>query len=186
MKTLKFTNDNAIQILKDKISSAELWEYDLQFKRDAFIKSENTVDTNLYFLEEGSVRVYFREDTYEHTLYFGYKKSLISALDSFLTNETSQLCIQAIKKTRVKVISQSTFFNFIRKEEETLTLWQKVLSELLLRQIEREKDLLISSPTQRYQRVLNRHPLLFHEVPHKYIASYLRMTPETLSRIQKS
>ena len=118
--------------------------------------------------------------------YFGYKNSFISAIDSFLTKKTSELCIQVIKKTRVKIISQYTFLHFIQKEKETLTLWQQVLSEILLRQIEREKDLLISSPFHRYQRVLKRHPLLFQEIPHKYIASYLRMTPETLSRMQKS
>ena len=64
---------NSIQILKDKLSEANLWENKLQFKREAYIKRANTIDTHLYFLETGCVRVYFTEDAYEHTLYFGYK-----------------------------------------------------------------------------------------------------------------
>jgi hypothetical protein len=53
-------------------------------------------------------------------------------------------------------------------------------------QFEREKDILTYSPLKRYQRVLKRSPQLFQEIPNKYIASYLRMSPETLSRLKKS
>jgi len=67
-----------------------------------------------------------------------------------------------------------------------LQIWLEVLNQLIYQQIEREQDLLITSPIERYKRVLQRSPLLFQEIPNKYIASYLRMTPETLSRIKKS
>jgi len=60
------------------------------------------------------------------------------------------------------------------------------LEQLTLQQLEREKDILTSSPLERYKRVLKRSPQLFQEIPNKYIADYLRMTPETLSRIKKS
>jgi CRP-like cAMP-binding protein len=60
------------------------------------------------------------------------------------------------------------------------------MEQLIYQQLEREKDLLTSSPTERYAKVKQRSPQLFQEIPHKYIASYLRMTPETLSRLKKS
>lgn len=178
--------ENPIQTIKNKIATAHLWEYELEFKRDTLIKEADTVDTHLYFLEEGSVRAYFTEDDKEHIVYFGYKGSLLSAIDSFLSDASSELCIKTIKKTKVRVISKKRFLDFIEKEKETLTLWQHVLSQLLLLQVEREKNLLLDSPTARYQQLLEVHPKLFQEIPHRYIASYLRMTPETLSRIQKS
>jgi hypothetical protein len=43
---------------------------------------------------------------------------------------------------------------------------------------------LINAPAERYERVLKRSPKLFQEVPNKYIANYLRMSPETLSRLK--
>jgi hypothetical protein len=58
------------------------------------------------------------------------------------------------------------------------------LEDLVLQQLEREKDLLINAPAERYERVLKRSPKLFQEVPNKYIANYLRMSPETLSRLK--
>jgi hypothetical protein len=64
--------------------------------------------------------------------------------------------------------------------------WQSVLESLILQQMNREIDLLISSPKERFDRVLARSPRLFQEVASRYIANYLRMKPETLSRLKKS
>jgi CRP/FNR family transcriptional regulator, anaerobic regulatory protein len=55
---------------------------------------------------------------------------------------------------------------------------------LVVQQMQRELDLLTASPIERYRRVIARSPQLFQEVPLKYIADYLRMTPETLSRLR--
>ena len=75
---------------------------------------------------------------------------------------------------------------FMQSSPENSTTWQLMLEQLVLQQMERERDILTVSPLERYKRVLKRSPQLFQEIPHKYIASYLRMTPETLSRIKKS
>ncbi len=56
---------------------------------------------------------------------------------------------------------------------------------LTLQQLEREIDILTKSPKERYERVLRRSPQLFQEIPNKHIANYLRMSPETLSRLKK-
>ena len=75
---------------------------------------------------------------------------------------------------------------FIYRDENNLKVWTKILEDLVIQQIEREKDLLVSSPKERYERVLRRSPILFQEVSNRHIANYLRMTPETLSRLKKS
>lgn len=76
--------------------------------------------------------------------------------------------------------------DFIFSSQENIKMWQLILESFVLQQMERERDILTSSPMERYNRVLKRSPQLFQEIPNKYIASYLRMTPETLSRIKKS
>ena len=86
----------------------------------------------------------------------------------------------------LKVIDSKTFKSFISSSEKLQTIWVQILESFVLQQMERERDLLTSSPIIRYQRVLKRSPQVFQEIPNKYIASYLRMTPETLSRIKKS
>ena len=177
---------NLILDLKTKIDAQHLWLTHRELSRNAFLKTEGSTDTNLYFVCRGSLRVYVLDEFEERIIRFGYKDNFIAALDSFISEKPSDLYIQAIRKTELLVITKERFMNFIFSSEENTRTWYKILENLILRQMERERDILISSPFERYRRVLNRSPQLFQEVPHKYIASYLRMTPETLSRIKKS
>ena len=177
---------NAAQILMEKMENFEIWEGMLSVDRNEYVKVGNSIDTNIYFIVEGSLRIFVIDETEEHTIRLGYKNNLIAALDSFITNRPSDLYIQALKKTRLKVVGKATFLHFIESSTENSSLWRIMLGELIYQQMERERDILTSSPEERYKRVLERSPRLFQEIPHKYIASYLRMAPETLSRITKS
>ena len=74
---------------------------------------------------------------------------------------------------------------FLSHHPENARTWQALLEELILQLLEREKDLLTSSPAERYSRLLKRSPQLFQEISNRHIANYLRMSPETLSRLKK-
>ena len=177
---------NPIAHLKEQIDREGLWITALQLERNQYLKVQGSMDTNLYWVAEGSLRIFVVEENEEHTIRFGYTHNFITALDSFLDEKPSDLYIQALKKTTVKVIDKATFMDFMKSTPENNTTWQLMLEQLVLQQMERERDILTVSPLERYMRVLKRSPQLFQEIPHKYIASYLRMTPETLSRIKKS
>jgi CRP-like cAMP-binding protein len=177
---------NPIKTILEKIEELDLWESSLTLKRKEYLKVKGSIDTNLYFVISGSLRIYVLEEFEENIIRFGYKNNLIASLDSFISEKPSDLYIQAIKKTELKVLRKSTFMNFVESSVENTKSWNIVLGDLIFQQMERERDLLTSSPIERYKRVLTRSPQLFQEIPNKYIASYLRMTPETLSRIKKS
>lgn len=177
---------NPIQELKNKLDKLDLWQCSMILSRNEYLKVKGSTDTKLYFVEEGSLRIFIEDEFEEHTIRFGYKGSFIAALDSFLTEKPSDFYIQALKRTALKVIDKATYMNFIGSDVENLQLWHKITEQLVIQQLERERDILTSSPGERYKRVFTRSPQLFQEIPHKYIASYLRMTPETLSRIKKS
>lgn len=162
------------------------WEKEIEIKRNDFIAVPGDTNTNMYFVISGSLRVFIEDDVEEHTIRFGYKNSFIAALDSFLKDIPTTFYIQAIKKCQLKVISKETFFKCINASKERQELWTLLLQEFVHQQIERENDLIIYSPQKRFDRVFKRSPHLFQEIPQKYIASYLRMTPETLSRILKN
>ncbi|MEO9893946.1 Crp/Fnr family transcriptional regulator [Aurantibacter sp.] len=169
-----------------KIDQQNLWEKQLVVNRKEFLKVKGSVDTNLYFVVSGSLRIYALDDYEESIIRFGYKNNFIAALDSFISEKPSDLYIQAIKKTVVRVINKTTFIAFVESSPANTKIWNTLLENLIFQQMERERDILTSSPLERYKRVLARSPQLFQEIPNKYIASYLRMTPETLSRIKKS
>ncbi len=162
-----------------------LFEKTIILERGDFLKKGGSVDTNIYYIEEGTVYAYIVDGDEERIVRFGYRGNIIVSLDSFLTEHPSEFYIQAIKKCRVKIVPKKSFTSFIQQNAKGATLWTQMLEGLVVQQIEREKDLLIQSPRERYERVLKRSPQLFQEVANKYIAAYLRMSAETLSRLKK-
>jgi CRP-like cAMP-binding protein len=153
--------------------------------RNDFLNLKGNIDTNIYYIESGSLRVFVSTDLDEQTIRFGYKENIIVSLDSFLTGKPTAFSTQAIKKSVIKIITKQQFESFL-KEENNRILWTKILENLVVQQMEREIDLLTNSPKERYLRVLKRSPKLFQEIPNRHIANYLRMSPETLSRLKKS
>lgn len=177
---------NAMDLLKQEIEASSLVHKTLIVKRNEILKQSGTKDTNLYLIQSGSIRVYNIIHRVEHCLYFGYQGSAITATDSFFGEKKSDYIIQAIKKSEIRMIKKEVFMDFINSKKEYLKLWQNILVEIIQHHIERGQDLFESSSVDRYTRLKERAPQLFQEIPHKYIASYLRMSPETLSRLQKS
>lgn len=163
----------------------KLSEKTITLERNEFLKVKGSIDRNIYFIENGSLKLFVMDDLEEQIIRFGYKGNFIVAMDTFLSGQASDLYIQAIKKTTLKVINKNQFDVFIQ-EEVNSKLWIQILEDLVLQQLEREIDILTSSPKERYNRVLKRSPQLFQEIPNRYIANYLRMSPETLSRLKKS
>jgi CRP-like cAMP-binding protein len=175
---------NLTIILKMK-EIIELSDKEITIDRNGFLKVKGSIDTNLYYIESGSLRIFVLDDYEEQTIRFGYKENIIVSLDSFLTGKPSEFFIQAIKKTVIKVVTKQQIDKFLEAESNR-NLWIKILENLVLQQMEREIDLLTNSPKERYERVLKRSPQLFQEIPNRHIANYLRMSAETLSRLKKS
>lgn len=168
-----------------KVENQNLWHKELILKRGAYLKMEGSIDTNFYLVVSGSLRIFVSDENEEHTIRFGYQGNFIAALDSFLHERSSDLSIQALKKTHLKVLPKATLMNLVSSSLENMKAWQQILENFVLQQMERERDILTASPRDRYNRVFQRSPQLFQEVPSKYVAAYLRMTPETLSRLKK-
>ncbi len=154
-------------------------------KGDYLIR-EGETERKLYFIKEGALKVYYLTEFEEHIVRLGYNGNFINSLSSFITEQPSELYIEAIKQSTVLSLGKNEFYNLVNRDEPTFREYTAFLEILITQQIDRELDLLVSSPSKRIERVLRRSPHLFQYIPLKYIASYLRMTPETISRIRNS
>ncbi|MFD2918340.1 Crp/Fnr family transcriptional regulator [Terrimonas rubra] len=177
---------NPIQQLEQLLNTHHLWEEEKTYARNSYLVTKGTVNTQVFFITAGSCRVFIHDEEEEKMIRFGYKDSFIVALDSYISNKPTMFYMQAIKQCRVKTVSKLALEKLLQQDLAHTLLWQQILQALVYQQLEREVDILITSPLERYNRVFTRSPQLFQEIPHKYIASYLRMTPETLSRLKKS
>lgn len=172
--------------LLDKITQANLWGGLREINRNDYIKVAGSTESHFYHILKGSVRIFMSDENEDHTIRFGYQNSIVTCLDSFLTGQPTSFYIQALKKTEFRAISKPDFNSLINQSSKNQNLWKQILEAFVIQQMERETDLLTMQPEARYHRVLKRSPQLFQEIPNKYIASYLRMSPETLSRLKKS
>lgn len=83
-------------------------------------------------------------------------------------------------------LPRKVFFDWLETHPAAQKQYSRFPEGLLVGEINRELNLLINSPKERLERLLARSSQVFQEIPAKYIASYLRMAPETLSRLMKS
>lgn len=173
-----------VNFLQDLIRRDD-WDDVLRLKRGAYLKSKGTTDTHVYYIRSGSMKICIEDGSTEHILRFAYDDNLFAILDSYFSEQPSGIYVQTIKQSEVCVLSKARFEAYIAESNNHEAAWRQMLEQLILQQMEREQDILTASPTERFHRLHARSPQLFQKIPHKYIAAYLRMTPETLSRIKK-
>lgn len=189
---MKDVQEKIISIFESKVKLStaardglrEAWNVKVLLKRNNFLAKPGEVESHLFFVMSGSMRIFFPHESEEICVGFAYDNSLICSYPSFIQQKKSQYAIQALVKTEALAITRNDFYHLLEIHRDLETAWRMLEEEALLGKIEREAEMLTFSPEQRYNRLLERSPHLFQIIPRKYIASYLRMTPETLSRIR--
>lgn len=172
-------------MIEAALSSGDLSWKKRTLQKGDFLIVAGEVEKKISFVEQGALRAYTLVEDEEITIRFGYRGSIIAALPSYISQKPSEIYIQALRKTTILQCTKVQFEAYIQANHERLIAYQKLLDELVLGLMEREIDLMHTSPKSRILRLRDRSPQLFQEVPRKYIAAYLRMSPETLSRLLK-
>src|SRR6056297_2218497 len=144
----------------------------INLSRGDFLIKQGQVEHHTYLIESGAVAVKLFKANESHTIRFGYKGSFLNSIPSFFDDSPSLFDIVALKKTKVKAYSKRMLFEVIHSDPKFKDAYISVLEALATQFVEREIDLLASSPAERYQRVLERSPRLFEEIPLRHIADY--------------
>lgn len=155
-------------------------------KKNELLIREGQVEDRIYYIAEGVTRSYFFENGREISLEFYFTGSFISSYTSFVKQVPSRHTIEAFTPLQMITLHRDGLPELFSKSEKFARLWQKVSEELFIKTSERLRDMLSLSATERYLKLLNAYPKYVQEIPLKYLASYLNITPESLSRIRKS
>ncbi|MGB1207366.1 MAG: Crp/Fnr family transcriptional regulator [Chitinophagales bacterium] len=162
------------------------WNVEKKLKRHELLYPKGRVEDKIYFIKSGSIKICYEVNEQEMIVGFGYENSFIFDLPAFFTSQPSHFYMQAIKSCELIGIRKKDFYDMLDSNMAFAKYWRKRTEMMLLEFIEREIDILTNSPEERFRRLKKRSPAVFQHIPHKYIAYYLRMTPETLSRLKKS
>jgi CRP-like cAMP-binding protein len=172
--------------LRELLDPSPIWQGPLELKRGEPLVLAGEVNRKLYRVESGTLMASLEVAGSQQCTRFGYGGDYVMVLDSYIHGGPTYYSLTALRRTRVMVASYESHQGWIAADDRHRTAWETGKTWLIAGLLEREIDLLTPSPEERYRRVLTRSPRLFQEVPAKYIANYLRMSPETLSRLKRN
>ena len=163
---------------------AACWHELVRLRRGDFLVRSGQAEQRLCLVRAGLLRIYYPTPAGDEICVgFGHAGSLLCSFPSFVTGKPSEYAIQALRQTELLAISRPDFQRFMQQTPALADFWRAELEKTLVGRMEHEIDLLLPEPAQRLARLRMRNPGVFQLVPGKYLASYLRMTPETLSRL---
>lgn len=152
-------------------------------KHDHLIQ-EGKVCRHLYFLEAGALRGFYHAEEKEVTHWFAFEHDFVTSFHSFITQQAAVENIQAMESSVLWKISKEKLTELMNRFHEVERLVRTTYETYYLRLEERFVNAQFKSATERYEQLLQQSPHILERVSLGYIASYLGISPETLSRIR--
>ncbi|HMH23823.1 MAG TPA: Crp/Fnr family transcriptional regulator [Puia sp.] len=143
------------------------------------------VCSNIYFIEKGLFRCYYESDTGEVCAWFMKEGDVIISVGSFFSQAPSYQAIVAMEESLVRFISHEDLHKIYRRWPEFNLTGRKITEKYYALCEDRLYSLRMKKAEERYHYFLESQPGLVDRIPATYIASYLGITRETLSRIKK-
>ena len=176
-----------IEILKkDKIKWSE---FENSFKEKkipskTILLEAGKISNHVYLIKKGCLRSWFNKDGKDITVQFFFENQPVASIDSFLNNKPSLFTIESIEPSIIISISKSNFEKLYNLYPE----FKEVFYDYLFKRFRNYAELFLSrikdTPKERYEDLVKNHPDIIKRVPQHYIASYLGITPISLSRIR--
>lgn len=155
-----------------------------KFSRGAKVLKEGDVCSNMYYIEKGLTRQYYWKNGKDVTEHLEYEGGIVLCIESFFLKEPTRLMIETLEPSVLYAIPYDKFEELTRSSYEFCQLKFAFLEHSLIMSQKKADTLRFESAKERYQRTLRDHPDLIRRAPLHYVASYLQMTPETLSRVR--
>lgn len=156
------------------------------FKKGAQLLNTGEISRHTYFVEKGLLRFYnVSSEGKEHIVQFAPEKWFVSERNSICFHEPSEYFIDAYEETRAVLIDQD-FIDFATDVSPQFRVYNERILQNHIRHMQRRISLLIGASAEaRYLDFLKVYPDLIQRVPQWMIASYLGITPESLSRVRR-
>ncbi|MFN8334349.1 MAG: Crp/Fnr family transcriptional regulator [Cyclobacteriaceae bacterium] len=155
------------------------------FRKGEYLLRAGEVCSHVTFINKGYFRVYNNIGEQEFTANFAFDGNYVTDFASFVSRQPTSDNIVAMEDAEVLLLE----YNDLQAAYERYPVWQKfgrmIAEYILIFIVERNRSLLFLTPEERYIKLMKDRPRVISSVPLKYIASYLGITPEALSRIRK-
>jgi len=154
------------------------------FTKNSIILRQGEVENYVSVIEEGAVRFVIPGEESETTFGFSFQGHFFSAYDSFVFREPCKYQIETITDCKIWRITHEDLSNLFENTREGNAVGRRIAEQFFCGKQNRELSLLTQSAEERYYNLFKHQPQLIKEIPLKYIASYIGITPQALSRIR--
>jgi CRP-like cAMP-binding protein len=155
-----------------------------KLKKKEHLIREGSVCNFIGFVSSGAFRSYVRNNNGEFNNDFYFDNDFVSAYTSFLTQQSTNCNIEALTNSTIYYISHENINKLIEQDNAFLKLSKYISDTYFIRKCKRETSFLKNSASERLEGLSSLYPGIEQRVSQYHIASYLGVTPESLSRIK--
>lgn len=166
-----------LQLLQDAI-------IEKHFEKNEMIFTNGKIADEIYFVSKGCVRLFYDVDGVDKTAFFYTEEQFICAGESYTFDIPAIENYQAIEPTELCILSKSIINELLEKVPQLEIVARVATENELITCQKLIASFVTKSAEERYTDLLDKQGELFQRVPQQYIASYLGVSPETLSRIK--
>jgi CRP-like cAMP-binding protein len=168
----------------DELDALESILVPMKFAKGEMILKEGDICKNIYFIDHGLIRQYYHKKGKEVTEHLGEDHTIFMCIESLFKEEPTRLQVEALEQTVVYAMPKQKLEQIALHNVNIQMMYRKILEEsLIISQI--HADLMrFESAQERYKKLCKQNPQVAMRAPLVYIANYLQMTPETLSRVR--
>ncbi len=155
-----------------------------EYKKGDLLLQEGEISHNLIIVGKGMVRQFYYKNKKDVTEHFSYEGCIVICIESTLKREPTRLMVEALEDCIVYEVPYNKFMTLTEISWEINLFYRKILEFSLIVSQVKADAWRFETAHERYIRLMNTHPEVVKRAPMAHIASYLLMTPETLSRVR--
>ncbi|UOE52510.1 Crp/Fnr family transcriptional regulator [Mucilaginibacter sp. SMC90] len=155
-------------------------------KAGDYLHEFHEIATDIIFVDNGVIRLFgIDRNSNDITKHFVRQNQFFANLESYYAKQPATEALQAVVNSEVYVINFSAFEKHLQLIPNLYIQFKSISESTLLQKIKDNDFLNFGDAKAKYLEMLKRYPTLVQQVPQQYIASYLKITPQSLSRIRK-
>lgn len=154
------------------------------FEKGELLLSEGQVSQNMVLVGKGMIRQFYYKNGKDITEHFSYEGCIAMCIESMLKQEPTRLMIEALEDGTIYLLPYKKLMLLTEVSWEVNLFYRKVLEYSLINSQVKADSWRFETARERYNHLLQLQPEVIKRAPLSHIASYLLMTPETLSRVR--
>ena len=155
-----------------------------EYKKGEMILSEGQVSTEIGFVYKGLVRQFYYKNKRDVTEHMAMDGKMFFCIESFLRQHPSYLLVEAVENSIIYGLPYGPFMRLCEDDNDVEKMYRHLLEDSLILSQRKADFIRFETANERYARLLREYPEIVRRAPLAYIASFLQMTPETLSRVR--